>query len=113
DPKEQLRRIALYLGVPAFAFFVFLLMWTGAAKSIETKYGALPTPGQVWNEAGQLLAHHYENRESQRAFEAEQAAKAAAFEAKINELRLALEGADPSDQLALNEQLAVLEGRER
>lgn len=111
DPKEQLRQMALFIGVPLFALFLFLLLWTGVAKTIQTNYGTLPTPAQVWEQAGQLLDDHYENRARAEAFEQEHAARAAAFESKIAELELALAAAGDAEKPGLQKTIALLESR--
>ena len=111
DPKEQLRQIMLYIGIPVFAFLVFLLLWTGVAKTIETKFGTLPTPAQVVAEAGNLIDDHFENRAQERAFYDEQAQKVTAIEAKLAELTAALGSASAGDEPKLEKQVALLTSR--
>ena len=83
----RLRRIAFSVGVPAAALGVFLGLWTAAAHRIETKYGALPTPAEVWDQAGVLYAEHRASRAREADFEARQARKAAELERAAEVLR--------------------------
>ena len=48
EPKRQVRDLILYVGIPIFSFALFLLIWTGVARTIHTKYGTLPTPIARW-----------------------------------------------------------------
>jgi nitrate/nitrite transport system permease protein len=86
-PAEQLRRIGFQLLVPLIAFTVFLGAWTLAARNIETKYGTLPTPGQVWDQAGVLVDEHLAARRKETAFYAHQERKAAELERAATVLR--------------------------
>lgn len=79
-PAEQLRRIGFQLLVPALAFTVFLVAWTVAARSIETRHGALPTPAQVWEQAGALIDDHREVRRQEQDFRDRQELRAAELE---------------------------------
>ena len=68
EPLLQLRRIGLQLLVPLLALGVFLGTWTVFARSIETKYGTLPTPAEVWTQAGVLMTEHSEVRAKKADF---------------------------------------------
>ncbi len=111
EPKEQVRQIMVYIGIPILAFLVFLLLWTGVAKTIETKFGTLPTPAQVVAEAGNLMDDHFANRAEERAFYDEQATKAAAIEAKLSEVSAAMASASAADKPRLEKQVALLTKR--
>jgi len=76
-PAEQVRRIFFQVGIPLVAFLVFLGLWTAVAQRIETKYGTLPTPGQVWDQAGVLLSEHQAMRRAERDFYTKERTKAA------------------------------------
>ena len=65
--------VLLLVVVPVLAFALFLATWGALSQTIVTKYGTLPTPAQVWHEAGALLDHHYRSREAASAFYEEQA----------------------------------------
>ncbi|MEO8183144.1 MAG: ABC transporter permease [Deltaproteobacteria bacterium] len=75
DRKEQLRRLGMNFGAPLFAFLVFVAGWTVASHNIMTRYGHLPTPGDVWAQAGVLVKGHFENLAAKEAFYSEQTAK--------------------------------------
>lgn len=81
DQKEQLRRLFLNFGAPLIAFLLFLGAWSAASQSIMTKYGNLPSPGQVWTQAGVLWDAHLEGVAAERAFYADQARKVAEYTA--------------------------------
>ena len=81
DPQAQFRAIFKGLLVPIIAFGVFLLLWASAAKNIETKYGTLPTPVEVWGAAAALVQDHQDTRAKEQSFYASQEAKAAKFSA--------------------------------
>jgi nitrate/nitrite transport system permease protein len=86
-PAEQVRRIGFQVLVPLVAFTVFLGAWTLAAQSIETRYGSLPTPGQVWDQAGVLVDEHRASRRREQQFHADQEHKAAELERAADVLR--------------------------
>jgi nitrate/nitrite transport system permease protein len=116
-PAEQLRRIGFAVGIPIVAIAVFLGLWTVAADRIETKYGALPTPAQVWDQAGVLIAQHHESRRKQDEFEARQRQKAAELERAAAALRAKAErgeaGPTTLDDVAVLEQRAREQRRQR
>ncbi len=110
EPKEQLRQITLFIGVPFLAFLVFLMFWTGMAKTVETKFGTLPTPVQVMSEAGALLDDHFASREAQRQFYEAQEQKAAVLESTAAELNAAL-AAGQGDKAVIERKLAKVQAR--
>jgi nitrate/nitrite transport system permease protein len=81
DRNEQLRRIAMNFGGPLIAMLVFLGAWSAASQNIMTKYGNLPSPGDVWEQAGVLWLAHVEGVEAERQYYADQAAKVAEYTA--------------------------------
>jgi nitrate/nitrite transport system permease protein len=107
---EQLRRILFQVGIPLVAFLIFLGAWTMTAQRIETKYGTLPTPGQVWDQAGVLLAEHRAMRQKEHDFYVEQRAKAAELTRAAKVLRARAAGGDGG---VTPEDLAALEQRAR
>jgi nitrate/nitrite transport system permease protein len=90
DPREQARAILRMIGVPVLAFGIFLLLWNGLAKSVETSLGALPGPAQVWDAAGQLMNEHAAER-----------AKAAAFYERQEARNAQILAADPGAEVAI------------
>ncbi|HEU5074488.1 MAG TPA: ABC transporter permease [Polyangiaceae bacterium] len=76
DSKEQLRRIAVSFGAPLVAFLLFLGGWSVASANIMTKYGNLPSPGDVWQQAHVLVTAHFENEAAKQAYYEERAAEA-------------------------------------
>lgn len=80
SPLRSLKRAAVRIAIPVFAFAVFLAVWTGASHRIVTKYGTLPTPANVWREWTLLLADHRETRAREEAFYAQQAQQTAQLE---------------------------------
>ncbi len=81
DRNEQFRKIFLNFGAPLLAFLLFLGAWSAASANIMTKYGNLPSPGEVWDQAGVLWQAHVDGIANERAFYSEQAVKAAEFTA--------------------------------
>jgi nitrate/nitrite transport system permease protein len=82
DPQAQFRKILLYLATPVLAFVIFLGLWQAVAKNIQTKYGTVPTPAEVWQQGGALLSAHFQSRQEQREFYAQQREKAQEFREK-------------------------------
>lgn len=64
QPKLLVQRI----GIPLFAISVFLLIWGGVAKQIETSLGQVPGPAKVWEQAMVLVDEHNAEREKEAAF---------------------------------------------
>lgn len=107
EPRVQAQKILLFIGVPIAACGVFLLAWTVFARSIETKYGTLPTPGQVWTQAGHLMAAHRETRAAADQFYLDQKAKALELEAKAAEAEAALATAAEPQRKSLEKRLEI------
>jgi len=72
EPKKTAKDLAARIAIPAFAFVLFLALWTAASHRIVTKYGTLPTPSAVWHEWTLLLEDHHATRQREAAFYAEQ-----------------------------------------
>src|SRR5688572_15329071 len=81
DSKEQLRRLGISFGAPLVAFLLFLAGWSVASANIMTKYGNLPAPGDVWQQAGVLVTAHFETENAKDAYYEEQGQKAAELRA--------------------------------
>jgi nitrate/nitrite transport system permease protein len=108
EPGKQLRLLGLYVGAPFLAFLGFLAVWSGAARAIVTNYGTLPTPAEVWREAGNLARQHAESRAAEAEFYRGQEGRAASFEAAAARLEADAGGA-PSAAAA--KQIALLKER--
>lgn len=79
--KEQFHRLFLNFGAPLIAFLLFLGAWSAASQSIMTKYGNLPTPGEVWTQAVVLWDSHLEGVAAEEQFYEDQAVKVAEYSA--------------------------------
>ncbi|MGI9274162.1 MAG: ABC transporter permease [Endozoicomonas sp.] len=54
--------------VPFLGVIVFLMLWSGAARNIDTSLGTFPGPAAVWEQMGSLYQEHQEQREKEEAF---------------------------------------------
>ncbi|MDF0602534.1 ABC transporter permease [Psychromarinibacter sp. C21-152] len=54
NPRAQMGEIWRLLGVPLLAIAAFLTLWSALAPTVQTSLGAVPGPGQVWEEAVNL-----------------------------------------------------------
>jgi len=108
-PREQLRQLALLVGVPLLAFGLFLAMWSGVAESIVTKYGALPAPTQVWHEAGVLLNAHFVSRAKEGDFERKTSAELRAYEQAAASFREQAKSASGQAKVSLLEKASTLD----
>ena len=82
DPREQLKQLWLIMGIPVIAFLLFLALWDWSAAKVDTSLGSVPGPVVVWQEAKNLLADHYREREKEAAFYQRQEKRNAARLAK-------------------------------
>ena len=82
EPRAQLYRLWLYLGVPLIAMLVFSAIWYGVSRNVQTKYGAIPTPREVSLAAADLWAAHFEARDKAAEFTDKQEALAERFAAQ-------------------------------
>ena len=64
--------------LPLIGLLMFLAVWNGVAKSIDTSLGQFPGPTQVWEQAGVLVDEHNAQREKADAFYERQAQRNAA-----------------------------------
>ncbi|MCH2109852.1 MAG: ABC transporter permease [Polyangiaceae bacterium] len=81
DRQEQFRKLFMNFGAPSIAFLLFLGAWSIASQSIMTKYGNLPSPTEVWQQAVVLWDAHLAGLAAETQFYADQAIKAAEFSA--------------------------------
>jgi nitrate/nitrite transport system permease protein len=68
EPREQLVELWRQLLLPGLGLLLFLSLWAFAAPRVQTSLGAVPWPVQVWEQAGELLAAHREERAKAAAF---------------------------------------------
>ena len=81
NPKAQVSEIWRLLGVPLLAIVGFLALWATLAPTVQTSLGAVPGPGQVWEQAQNLHEDAVRKAESREKFQAQVA--------KLNERRIA------------------------
>ena len=67
NPKEQLEHLVRSVGVPLFAFALFLGIWHVAAGQVDTSLGKVPGPAAVWEQAGSLWQEHKAERQKEAA----------------------------------------------
>ncbi|WBA84780.1 ABC transporter permease [Endozoicomonas sp. GU-1] len=68
--------------MPIIGIVVFLLIWSGAARNIDTSLGKFPGPAAVWEQFGSLYQEHVTEREKAEAFYQRQEKRNAARVAK-------------------------------
>lgn len=54
--------------VPLMALIIFLFLWDGGAKQVQTSLGALPGPEAVWEQTKTLYEEHNAERDKETAF---------------------------------------------
>lgn len=77
-----LRALLQNVGLPALGVAVFLGLWSLAAERIQVSFGALPGPGAVFTEVGNLWQDHRAERDREHAFYERQVERKKAFLAK-------------------------------
>lgn len=97
EPRQQMRKIGLFLVAPVVVFLLFIGIWAGIAPLVKTKAGRLPSPSDVVASLGDVYQFH--SREY---------AKKADF-ARTGEDREATLAAVQADLAAANERKAVVE----
>ena len=68
DPREQMKALWQLAGIPVVAILLFLFAWGNLAPKVETSLGAIPGPGQVWEQAVNLYEDHLAEGEKEIAF---------------------------------------------
>ncbi len=86
NPQAQMKEIWRLLAVPLIAIAAFLMLWGTLAPKVQTSLGAVPGPGQVWEQALNLHEDAQAKAASKAKFDAQVA--------KLNERRLA-QGKEP------------------
>ncbi len=89
NPQAQVKEIWRLLIVPVLAIVAFLMLWATLAPKVQTSLGAVPGPGQVWEEAVNL----HEDAQAKAAMKAQ-------FEEKVAQLneRLIEQGKEPKER---------------
>ncbi len=82
DREAQLKLIGQNVVIPGAAIVVFLICWSVLAGSVETSIGPVPGPTAVWEEAGNLVEAHREERQKEQDFYARMEVLKAKYEAK-------------------------------
>ena len=68
--------------MPVVGLLLFLALWNGVAKTIDTSLGQFPGPAQAWEQSMTLIDEHSAQREKADAFYARQEERNAARMAK-------------------------------
>lgn len=64
----QLAKLGRALLLPLIATSLFLFLWYNAAKMIDTSLGQFPGPVEVWEQSGNLVTEHRQERQREVAF---------------------------------------------
>ncbi len=75
NPRAQAGHIWRLLGVPLVSIGCFLLLWANLAPMVQTSLGAIPGPGQVWEQVQVLHGEHVAERAKAVDFYARQDAR--------------------------------------
>ncbi|MAC79536.1 MAG: nitrate ABC transporter permease [Rhodobacteraceae bacterium] len=68
NPQARMKEVWRLLGVPLVAIVVFLVAWAALAPTVQTSLGAIPGPGQVWEQVINLNEDAIREREKRAAF---------------------------------------------
>ena len=68
NPQAQMKEIWRLLGVPLLAILGFLVLWGTLAPQVQTSLGAIPGPGQVWEQVINLNEDAKREAEKEAAF---------------------------------------------
>ncbi len=70
QPAYQIRCLLRMVGLPILGMLTFLFVWNSVALHAQTGSLRLPTPGQVWERAEEMVVDQRNYQRSQRAYEA-------------------------------------------
>ncbi len=73
--KEQIQEILKGLGLPILALVIFMFLWEGLAKQVDTSLGRLPGPIGVFEQSKALIKEHNDERMKEVAFMERQEAR--------------------------------------
>ena len=79
NPHGQIIKIWRLALVPALSVAGFLLLWGSLSPMVQTSLGAIPGPGQVWEQVSVLRADAADEGAKAQQFYAKQEAKNAAL----------------------------------
>jgi nitrate/nitrite transport system permease protein len=68
NPRAQVKKIWLLLGVPVLSIIAFLLLWATMAPKVQTSLGAVPGPAQVWEQVGVLHQDYLNEKDKEATF---------------------------------------------
>jgi nitrate/nitrite transport system permease protein len=111
SPRDQIKQLAVLIGVPILAFGGFLLFWGGVSQTIVTKYGTLPSPRQVWHEAGNLLSAHAATVAARDRFAQQRDLEVSALAGHAVKLRGEAQNATGAQKASLISKASLLEAR--
>lgn len=66
--SDNVKKIATAALLPAMGFFIFIFLWSVAAKNIDTSLGQFPGPAHVLEQSSVLIDEHNAEREKAVAF---------------------------------------------
>ena len=72
-PEQLIRNALTYVGMPAVAVIVFLMLWSAGASKVKVSFGQLPGPTAVVAELKNLWADHKAERQKEAEFYERQA----------------------------------------
>ncbi|MAX27571.1 MAG: ABC transporter permease [Phycisphaeraceae bacterium] len=97
EPREQVRKIILFIAIPIVTFCAFLVAWAYIAPRHTTKSGEVPTPSVVWDSAKNIWVFHQRENIKEEDFRvegAEREKRIAEVTALLEKLKPELEKAD-------------------
>jgi len=68
EPRVQVKKIGLMIGIPILSIGLFLMLWSGSAAQVKTSLGVVPGPVAVWSAFGGLVDDHDEQRLKEQRF---------------------------------------------
>jgi nitrate/nitrite transport system permease protein len=68
--------------IPALGICLFLVLWSGLARTVDTSLGAFPGPGEVWQQSANLWQEHRAERSKAAAFYERQTQRNARMQAE-------------------------------
>ncbi len=66
--SAQLGKFGRALLLPLIAALLFLFLWSNVARQIDTSLGQFPGPAQVWEQSGNLISEHRQERQREVEF---------------------------------------------
>ncbi|MAQ18853.1 MAG: nitrate ABC transporter permease [Sandaracinus sp.] len=73
--KRNMGLVWQRLGIPVLSILIFLFAWAQLAPTVKTSLGAIPGPGEVWEQVVVLHQDHIQEMEKADAFFARQEAR--------------------------------------